>query len=104
MENLIDMTEVISVDSNSTHSVQFEILGGRISFSGWQVFTRRRGFLYFAIPCNRYNHFTHMDQSNLTLFDAANELAEQRKKQIAPVYNKGAYQYITENDLETIGR
>jgi hypothetical protein len=35
---------------------------------------------------------------------AANELAEQRKKQIAPVYNKGAYQYITENDLETIGR
>jgi hypothetical protein len=35
---------------------------------------------------------------------AANELTEQRKKQIAPAYNKGAYQYITENDLETIGR
>jgi hypothetical protein len=36
---------------------------------------------------------------------AANELTEQRKKQIAPAYNKGAYQYITKrNDLGTIGR
>ena len=35
---------------------------------------------------------------------AANELAEQRKKQIAPAYNKGAYQYITKDDLGTIGR
>lgn len=31
-------------------------------------------------------------------------LAEKRKKQIAPTYNKGAYQYITLNDTKTIGR
>ena len=35
---------------------------------------------------------------------AANELTEQRKKQIAPAYTKGAYQYITKDDLGTIGR
>ena len=35
---------------------------------------------------------------------AANELAEIRKKQSAPAYNKGAYQYITINDTKTIGR
>jgi len=34
----------------------------------------------------------------------AQTLANTRKQQVAPVYNKGAYQYITENDLETIGR
>jgi len=34
----------------------------------------------------------------------ANELAEKRKKQVAPAYNKGAYQYITINDIKTIGR
>jgi|TARA_R100000482_G_scaffold50641_1_gene17973 predicted nucleic acid-binding Zn ribbon protein len=34
----------------------------------------------------------------------AREVATQRRKQIAPVYNKGAYQYITENDLLDIGR
>ena len=35
---------------------------------------------------------------------AANDLAESRKKQSAPAYNKGAYQYITINDIKTIGR
>jgi len=35
---------------------------------------------------------------------AANKLAEIRKKQSAPAYNKGAYQYITINDTKTIGR
>ena len=35
---------------------------------------------------------------------AANQLAETRKKQSAPAYNKGAYQYITINDIKTIGR
>ena len=35
---------------------------------------------------------------------AAQKLANQRKKQIAPAYNKGAYQYITLNDTKTIGR
>ncbi len=34
----------------------------------------------------------------------AADLAERRKKQIAPTYNKGAYQYITINDTKTIGR
>ena len=34
----------------------------------------------------------------------ASDLAERRKKQIAPAYNKGAYQYITINDTKTIGR
>lgn len=36
--------------------------------------------------------------------EAAQKLATTRKKQIAPVYNKGAYQFITVNDLKTIGR
>ncbi len=35
---------------------------------------------------------------------AANELAESRKKQTAPAYNKGAYQVIPESDIEHIGR
>jgi len=35
---------------------------------------------------------------------AASDLAERRKKQCAPAYNKGAYQYITINDTKTIGR
>ena len=35
---------------------------------------------------------------------AAQKLANQRKKQVAPAYNKGAYQYITLNDTKTIGR
>lgn len=35
---------------------------------------------------------------------AAQRLAEQRKKQCAPAYNKGAYQYITINDTKSIGR
>tara|TARA_Y100001938_G_scaffold68393_1_gene94892 strand:+ start:130 stop:414 length:285 start_codon:yes stop_codon:yes gene_type:complete len=34
----------------------------------------------------------------------ANEISLQRRRQIAPAYNKGAYQYITKNDLKTIGR
>ena len=34
----------------------------------------------------------------------ASDLAERRKKQCAPAYNKGAYQYITINDTKTIGR
>jgi ribosomal protein S26 len=34
----------------------------------------------------------------------AKERAEKRKKQVAPTYNKGAYQYITINDTKTIGR
>jgi len=36
--------------------------------------------------------------------EAAQRLAEQRKTQVAPTYNKGAYQYITLNDTKTIGR
>lgn len=36
--------------------------------------------------------------------EQAQQLARARKKQIAPAYNKGAYQYITENDLLDIGR
>ena len=32
------------------------------------------------------------------------QLAEKRKKQVAPAYNKGAYQYITLNDTKTIGK
>ena len=35
---------------------------------------------------------------------AAQILARKRRKQVAPAYNKGAYQFITINDLETIGR
>ena len=35
---------------------------------------------------------------------AAQKLANQRKKHVAPAYNKGAYQYITLNDTKTIGR
>ena len=35
---------------------------------------------------------------------AAQRLAEQRKTQVAPAYNKGAYQYITINDTKSIGR
>jgi hypothetical protein len=34
----------------------------------------------------------------------AQKLASVRRKQLAPAYNKGAYQYITENDLLDIGR
>ena len=34
----------------------------------------------------------------------ARELATKRRMQVAPMYNKGAYQYITENDLLYIGR
>lgn len=34
----------------------------------------------------------------------ANRIAEQRKKQLGITYNKGAYQYITEQDLKTLGR
>ena len=34
----------------------------------------------------------------------AQRLATSRKKQVAPAYNKGAYQYITSSDLKTIGR
>ena len=34
----------------------------------------------------------------------AQRLATSRKKQVAPDYNKGAYQYITSSDLKTIGR
>jgi hypothetical protein len=34
----------------------------------------------------------------------ASKLTEQRKKQTAPAYNKGAYQYITINDTKSIGR
>lgn len=36
--------------------------------------------------------------------EQAQQLAKARKRQIAPAYNKGAYQYITENDLLDIGR
>ena len=36
--------------------------------------------------------------------EVAQRLSEQRKKQCAPTYNKGAYQYITINDTKTIGR
>ena len=36
--------------------------------------------------------------------EQAQQLARARRKQIAPAYNKGAYQYITENDLLDIGR
>ena len=36
--------------------------------------------------------------------EAAQRLADQRKTQVAPTYNKGAYQYITLNDTKTIGR
>lgn len=35
---------------------------------------------------------------------AAQKLSEARKQQCAPAYNKGAYQYITKNDLKDIGR
>ena len=35
---------------------------------------------------------------------AANELTEQRKKQNAPVYNKGAYQVIPRTDVKHIGK
>ena len=35
---------------------------------------------------------------------AANELTEQRKKQIAPVYNKGAYQVIPKDEVKHIGK
>ena len=34
----------------------------------------------------------------------ASDLAERRKKQIAPAYNKGAYQVITKNNVKDIGR
>jgi len=36
--------------------------------------------------------------------EAAQRLADQRKTQVAPTYNKGAYQYITLEDTKTIGR
>lgn len=35
---------------------------------------------------------------------SAQKLANARKQQCAPAYNKGAYQYITKNDLKEIGR
>ena len=35
---------------------------------------------------------------------AAQKISEARKQQCAPAYNKGAYQYITKNDLKDIGR
>ena len=34
----------------------------------------------------------------------AQKLANTRREQVAPAYNKGAYQYITTGDLKTIGR
>ena len=34
----------------------------------------------------------------------AKRLAEKRRKQVGITYNKGAYQYITEYDLKTLGR
>ena len=36
--------------------------------------------------------------------EAAQRLADQRKTQVAPTYNKGAYQYITLEDTKSIGR
>ena len=36
--------------------------------------------------------------------EAAQRLAEQRKKQIAPAYNKGAYQVISKEDVKHIGK
>ena len=35
---------------------------------------------------------------------AAQKLANQRKKQVAPAYNKGAYQVITKENVKDIGR
>ena len=35
---------------------------------------------------------------------SAKTIAQQRKKQVGITYNKGGYQYITENDLKTLGR
>ena len=34
----------------------------------------------------------------------AKERAEKRKKQVAPTYNKGAYQVISKKDIKDIGR
>ena len=36
--------------------------------------------------------------------EAAQRLAEQRKKQIAPAYNKGAYQVINPDNIVDIGK
>ena len=49
---------------------------------------------------NRLGYSTCLECGEL----AAQKLADQRKKQVAPAYNKGAYQYITLNDTKTIGR
>ncbi len=35
---------------------------------------------------------------------SAKMIAQARKKQIGITYNKGGYQYITKNDLKTLGR
>jgi|TARA_R110000744_G_scaffold344915_1_gene450323 hypothetical protein len=35
---------------------------------------------------------------------SAKTIAQARKKQVGITYNKGGYQYITENDLKTLGR
>ena len=35
---------------------------------------------------------------------SAKSIAHARKKQVGITYNKGGYQYITENDLKTLGR
>ena len=34
----------------------------------------------------------------------AKRLVEKRRKQLGIVYNKGAYQYITESDLKSLGK
>ena len=36
--------------------------------------------------------------------EVAQRLKKIRRKQVAPAYNKGAYQYITLEDAKTIGR
>ena len=63
------------------------------------------------IPCNLCDN--HIPEGRLSLGyvtclpcgeAVAQRLSEQRKKQSAPAYNKGAYQYITINDIKTIGR
>ena len=61
--------------------------------------------------CNECGDDIHMERANLGYITClecgeavAQRLVEKRRKQIGIVYNKGAYQYITESDLKSLGK
>ena len=61
--------------------------------------------------CNECGDDIPMERANLGYITCleggeavAQRLVEKRRKQIGIVYNKGAYQYITESDLKSLGK